>query len=92
MLHFYRFCLPACQMSPFLIRLAPLGTFPPGEGRALPRQCKNGRRVPCSWRYGARAHPYGQWGGLDGVIFIARLCLGWKLTEDIWGGMNCATI
>ena len=39
MLHFYRFYLPACQMSPFLIRLAPLGTFPPGEGRALPRQC-----------------------------------------------------
>ena len=56
-----------------------------GESRALPRQCKNGRRVPFRWRYGARAHPYGQWGGLDGVVFIARLCLGWKLTEDIWG-------
>lgn len=45
MLHFYRFYLPACQMSPFLIRLAPLGTFPPGEGRALPRQWNKARRI-----------------------------------------------
>ena len=39
MLGLNRLCLPACQISPFLIRLPGGGHLPPGEGRALPRQC-----------------------------------------------------
>ena len=39
MLHLNRFCLPACQISPFLIRLASRGAFPGGRlGAAAPMQ------------------------------------------------------